>query len=40
MPKTFESCLLGDILKSVIAKLGNRGDEYLELFVVKHEHTL
>ncbi len=37
-PKTFTAGQLINIPKGVITELGNRGDETLELFVVKYEY--
>lgn len=39
-PKTFKAGQLVNIPKGVISELGNRGDEPLELFVVKYEYDL
>lgn len=39
-PKTFRAGQLVNIPKGVSTGLGNRGDELLELFVVKHEYDI
>lgn len=39
-PKTFTAGQLVNISKGVGSELGNRGDQPLELFVVKHEYDL
>ncbi len=39
-PKTFKAGQLVNIPKGVSSELGNRGEEVLELFVVKHEYDL
>jgi len=39
-PETFKAGQLVNIPKGIISELGNRGDELLELFVVKHEYDL
>lgn len=37
-PKIYKAGKLVNIPKGVVSELGNRGDELLELFVVKHEY--
>lgn len=37
-PKTFNAGQLVNIPKGITTELGNRGDEVLELFVVKYEY--
>ncbi|MDD4565059.1 MAG: cupin domain-containing protein [Eubacteriales bacterium] len=39
-PKAFKAGCLVNIPKGASTELGNRGDEYLELFVVKYEYDL
>ena len=39
-PKTFKAGQLVDIPKGVSAELANRGEKFLELFVVKHEYDI
>ncbi len=39
-PKTYKAGQVVNIPKGVSSELGNRGDEALELFVIKHEYDL